>query len=69
MPESVTGHGGKREGAGRPTTRGETKETTSMRLTPTLKAYLAQCDQSAGDVVEDTIRRTAAFKKWLASRG
>jgi len=57
-------HGGKRAGAGRPADRGERKQQASMRLTPTLLRYLAQCDGSMADTVEDTVRRTAAFRRW-----
>lgn len=60
--------GGKREGAGRPAPRGERKKTGSMRLTPTLWEYLAAQESSAADVIEDAIRRTKAFREWLAAR-
>jgi hypothetical protein len=61
-------HGGKRKGAGRKPARGETKVTTSIEVTPTLKDYLAQCDQSQSEVIESAIRRTKAFRDWLAAR-
>lgn len=61
----MTQHGGKRLGAGRPAARGERKQTTSVRLSPTVLAFIAACDDSAGNVIEDTIRRSAAFKRWL----
>lgn len=57
--------GGKRAGAGRPAARGERKETTSMRLTPTLLRYLSEHNESAGEIVEAAIRRTADFRKWV----
>ena len=57
-------HGGKRAGAGRPASRGERKQTTSMRLSPEVLAYLRQSDGSVADVVEDALRRTAAFRRW-----
>jgi len=44
--------------------RGERKQATSVRLSPTLLAFLASCEDSAGNVIEDTIRRSAAFKRW-----
>lgn len=56
--------GGKREGSGRPAARGERKETTSMRLTPTVIEYLKKHEETAGEVVESTLRRTADFKRW-----
>ena len=60
--------GGKRDGAGRPAIRGQRKETTSMRLTPTVLAYLAQHDETAGEVVESALRRTADFRRWKAEQ-
>lgn len=61
-------HGGKRKGAGRKPARGVAKVTTSMALTPEVKEYLDQCDQSQSEAVEAAIRRTKAFREWLASR-
>lgn len=60
--------GGKRKGAGRKPVRGEAKVTTSIEVTPTLKEYLDQCEQSQSEVCESTIRRTKAFRDWLAVR-
>jgi hypothetical protein len=60
----MKGRGGKRTGAGRPAARGERKINTGLRLTPTLRAYLAQHEKTQADVVEDAIRRTADFKRW-----
>jgi len=59
-------HGGKRKNAGRKPTHGERKQMASMRLTPTLLRYLAQCDGSMAETVEDTLRRSAGFKRWQA---
>jgi hypothetical protein len=60
--------GGKRAGAGRKPARGEAKVTTSIKVTPTLKEYLSQCEQSQSEVIESVIRNTKAFRKWSASR-
>ena len=57
-------HGGKRTGAGRPPDRDERKINTGLRLTPTLRAYLAQHEKTQADVVEDAVRRTADFRRW-----
>ena len=62
-------HGGKREGAGRPLLRGERKETTSMRLTPTVLAFLRESGESSAEVVESAVRRSVAFREWLLNRG
>jgi len=59
-------HGGKREGAGRKVSRGEVKVTTSVGVTPEVKRYIDQCEQSQSVVVEDAIRRTKAFREWKA---
>jgi hypothetical protein len=56
--------GGKRKGAGRKPARGERKETLALRVTPTLRAFLDDQSESMSDVVEDTIRRTKAFRDW-----
>jgi hypothetical protein len=57
-------HGGKREGAGRKPVRGEPKITTSIALTPVVKQYLDQCEQSQSEIIESTIRRTKGFREW-----
>ena len=59
-------HGGKRKNAGRKPTHGERKEMASMRLTPTLLAYLAMQEESMAETVETALRNTAAFKRWQA---
>jgi hypothetical protein len=60
--------GGKRAGAGRKPARGEAKVTTSIEVTPTLKEYLSQCEQSQSEVIESAIRKTKSFRQWLESR-
>lgn len=60
--------GGKREGAGRKPARGERKEVTSVRLTPTLRAFLDAQARSMADEIECVIRRTKAFRDWLVNR-
>ena len=64
----MSNRGGKRKGAGRKPARGEAKVTTSIEVTPTVKEYLASRDQSQSEFVESMIRRTKAFRDWLASR-
>jgi hypothetical protein len=60
--------GGKRTGSGRPATRGERKQPLTIRITPTLRAYLDQCDDSIAETIEDAVRRTAAFRTWQRNR-
>lgn len=60
--------GGSRPGAGRKPSRGERKETTSMRLSPTVRRYLAEQDETVANVVEDALRRTAAFREWMKTQ-
>lgn len=60
--------GGKRPGAGRPATRGERKESVTLRVTPTLRAFLEEQPESMSDVIEDAMRRTKAFREWEKTR-
>lgn len=60
--------GGKREGAGRKAARGERKESLSIGVTPTLRAFLEAQAGSMSDVIEDCLRRSKAFREWLAAR-
>jgi hypothetical protein len=57
-------HGGKRDGAGRKASRGESKVVTTINVTPVLKAYLNQCQQSQSEVAEEAIRKTEGFCIW-----
>lgn len=58
--------GGKREGAGRPAPLGR-KEVCSVRLTPDVAEFCRQ-HPDGFVVLEDTLRRSVAFKKWLRDR-
>lgn len=60
--------GGKRIGAGRKARLGERKETTTVRLTPTLREFLARDGKSIGDQVETIVRNTKAFREWMKAR-
>ena len=64
----VLNHGGKRDGAGRKPARGVRKDTLVLRVTPEIKQFLAEQEDSASNVVEDAIRRTRAFREWSKSR-
>lgn len=63
----VKKHGGRRSGAGRPAKYGETKESLTLSVTPTLKEFLAAQDGSQSDFVEAALRRSAAFRRWSRS--
>ena len=41
---------------------------SELPLVPALKKYLDQCEQSQSKAVEAAIRRTKAFRNWLAER-
>jgi hypothetical protein len=57
-------HGGKRQGAGRKASRGARKVATTIGITPELKAYLGQCEQSQSEIIEEAIRKTEGFCIW-----
>jgi hypothetical protein len=67
--QQTDNRGGKRDGAGRPAQYGVRKVAFSTRLTPQVKAFLQQQEQSGSVIVEDTVRRSAAFKRWLSAQG
>ncbi len=60
--------GGKREGAGRKPTRGEAKESLTVRVTPTLREFLDEQPESMSDLIEDTLRKTKRFREWEKAR-
>jgi hypothetical protein len=60
--------GGQRDGAGRKARLGERKETTTVRLTPTLREFLARDGESIGDQIETIVRNTKAFRDWMKPR-
>lgn len=60
--------GGKRKGAGRKVERGEVKESLTVRVTPTLRKFIAATDESAADVIEDAVRKTKRFREWMKTR-
>lgn len=54
--------GGKREGAGRPAPLGR-KEVCSVRLTPDVAKFCRE-HQDGFAVLEDTVRKSKAFRDW-----
>jgi hypothetical protein len=73
MEKKKAQHGGKREPGpgkklGRPPTDGAAKETLAVRVGSDVKAFFEhtrdESGRSIGQQIEDTTRRTAAFKRW-----
>lgn len=60
--EEKKARGGKRTGSGAKPIHGVKKVSLSLRVTSQVKEFLEECDGSAGEYVDLTIRRTAAFK-------
>lgn len=60
--------GGKREGAGRKPGPHGAKVTQALRVSKDVKAFLAATG-NASQAVEDTVRRSQAFKDWLRKQG
>lgn len=62
-------HGGKRKGAGRKSVPdGVAKVPYGTKLAPVVIEYLRSCDNAAS-TIEDTIKRSKAFREWRNSRG
>lgn len=62
-------HGGPRTGAGRPAAPdNQRKVTTSIRISPELRQYLATMPNVSQEI-ETIVRRTAAFRRWQETRG
>jgi hypothetical protein len=60
--------GGKREGAGRkPAPVGTTKEPYNTKLTREVIEFLRQCENAA-ETIDDTLRRSKAFREWSKFR-
>ena len=55
--------GGKREGAGRPASPYGPKKMVSLRLAEDVRNFLATTASQA-ETIEETIRKSAAFKRW-----
>lgn len=67
MPEKST-RGGARPGAGRPSGQHGTKAPITLSLTPDVLAWLETLGTSRSDHVDNALRKTAAFRRWLAER-
>lgn len=61
--------GGKRKGAGRkPAPVGTVKMAYATKLEPQIVEYLRQCE-NAVKTIEETIKRSKAFREWKATKG
>jgi hypothetical protein len=58
--------GGKREGAGRKSGPNGAKKMVSLRLAEDVRNFLATTASQA-ETIEETIRKSAAFKRWRQS--
>jgi hypothetical protein len=59
-------HGGKRKGAGRKPAP-DAKQPISARVSPDVKAFLAE-QENASETIDETIQRSKAFKTWKAAK-
>jgi hypothetical protein len=61
--------GGSRPNAGRPATHGERKQSLTIRITPTLRTYLAETSAaSIAERIETDYRADPAFISWLGGK-
>ena len=61
--------GGKRPGAGRKPSKHGTKQSLTVRLTPDVIRFLAEAHgENQSQAIDQAIRNTAAFKRWLVSQ-
>ena len=59
--------GGKRKGAGRKPGRHGAKVTLATRVSEDVKAFL-ESTGNASQTVDETVRKTKAFREWMKSR-
>lgn len=61
--------GGRRANAGRKVDQFGHRLSISVRLTESVLAYLKTRDESAGKVIDDCVRNSGEFRRWLVQRG
>jgi hypothetical protein len=61
--------GGARKGAGRKPGPGGTKIDKNVALTADVWAFLVASGNTAGEAIEQRVRKSAAFKAWMKDRG
>lgn len=61
--------GGRRANAGRKVDQLGHRISISVRLTEAVLAYLRARDESAGKVIDDCVRNSGEFRRWLVQQG
>lgn len=61
--------GGRRANAGRKVDQFGHRLSISVRLTESVLEYLKTRDESAGKVIDDCVRNSGEFRRWLVQRG
>ena len=60
--------GGKRLNAGRKAIHGERKQSLTVRVTPTLRAFLESRDESLSESIEGILSRSPEFIQWRKTK-
>lgn len=61
--------GGRRANAGRKVDQFGRRLSISVRLTESVLAYLKTRGESAGKVMDDCVRNSGEFRRWLVQQG
>lgn len=61
--------GGRRANAGRKVDQFGHRLSISVRLTESVLEYLKARDESAGKVIDDCVRNSGEFRRWLVKQG
>ena len=61
--------GGRRANAGRKVDQFGHRLSISVRLTESVLEYLKSRDESAGKVIDDCVRNSGEFRRWLVKQG
>lgn len=61
--------GGRRANAGRKVDQFGHRLSISVRLTESVLEYLKTRDESAGKVIDDCVRNSGEFRRWLVKQG
>lgn len=61
--------GGRRANAGRKVDQFGHRLSISVRLTESVLEYLKTRDESAGKVIDDCVRNSGEFRRWLVQQG
>ena len=61
--------GGRRANAGRKVDQFGHRLSISVRLTESVLEYLKTRDESAGNVIDECVRNSGEFRRWLVKQG